>query len=136
MHTMTWLLATYLGTVVALAAPAQVAGEWNATLELESIRGRAVLTFKQEGEKLTGTYQGRYGTFPLEGTIKGQTIEFAVAMTAEGMQTQGLFAGTVEGDSMGGAVEFEGAGEGTWSATRAPAKKLTVARLRRQRESR
>ena len=123
MKTLAWLLATCLGAAAALAAPAQVAGEWNATLDLGSIKGSVVLTFKQDGEKLTGTYKGRYGTFALEGTIKGQTIEFAVAMTAEGMETQGLFAGTVEGDSMSGGVEFEGAGEGNWYATRAPAKK-------------
>jgi hypothetical protein len=42
-----------------------------------------------------------------------------VAFTAEGMQTEGVFAGTVNGDSMSGDVAFEGAGEGTWTATRA-----------------
>jgi hypothetical protein len=29
-----------------------------------------------------------------------------------------IFAGDVEGDKMSGVVEFEGAGEGTWSAAR------------------
>ena len=98
--------------------PAKVAGKWNCVLELESVTGHPVLTFKQEGEKLSGTYQGRYGESPLEGTIKDNKIEFAVTINAEGTQSQGVFAGTVDGDSMKGRVAFEGGGEGTWSAER------------------
>lgn len=117
-----YLLTLLLIPAVLGGEPARVAGQWNMTLELESITGHPVLTFKQDGEKLTGTYQGRYGTFKLEGSIKEKAIEFVVAMTAEGIETSGWFSGTVAGDSMSGVVEFEGAGEGTWSATRAPAK--------------
>jgi hypothetical protein len=122
MMTSAWLLAAWLGASLAFAGPAQVGGEWNATLEFESFKGNVVLTFKQDGEKLTGTYKGRYGTFALEGTVKGQQVEFSVAMTAEGMETQGLFAGTVDGDTISGVVEFEGAGQGSWHATRTASK--------------
>ena len=105
-----------LGT--AVAEPAKVAGKWNVTLQLESITGHPVINLKQDGEKITGTYEGRYGPSELKGTIKEKEIEFSVAFVAEGTRTEGGFAGTVEGDTMGGTVEFEGAGEGTWSATR------------------
>src|SRR6185436_6927451 len=37
-----------------LADPANVAGKWNAAMQLETITGHPVLTFKQDGEKLTG----------------------------------------------------------------------------------
>jgi len=104
-------------------APANVAGEWNVTLELGSITGRPTLELKQDGEKVTGTYRGRYGASPLEGAVKENKIGFTVSVNAEGQQVSGNFGGTVDGDSMSGTVEFEGAGEGTWSATRAPAKK-------------
>jgi len=106
-----------------LADPANVAGKWNAAMQLETITGHPVLTFKQDGEKLTGTYEGRYGAFDLKGTIKDKKIEFTVTMVAEGSQTQGYFAGTVDGDAIRGTVEFEGAGEGTWTAERVPVKK-------------
>lgn len=105
-----------LGTTVA--EPAKVAGKWNVVLQLESITGHPVITLKQDGEKLTGTYEGRYGPSELKGTIKEKEIEFTVAFVAEGTRTEGAFAGTVDGDTMNGTVEFEGAGEGTWSATR------------------
>ena len=101
------------------AEPAKVAGKWNVTLELSAITGHPVITLKQDGEKLTGTYEGRYGASPLTGTVKEQEISFTVTMVAEGMQTQGVFAGKIEGDTMGGDVSFEGAGDGTWSAVRA-----------------
>jgi hypothetical protein len=122
MKTMT-LALVLLASATVLAEPANVAGKWNAALQLETITGHPVLTFKQDGEKLTGTYEGRYGTFDLKGTIKEKKIEFTVTMVAEGSQTQGFFAGTVEGDAIKGTVEFEGAGEGSWSASRVPEKK-------------
>jgi hypothetical protein len=117
-----WLIVWSLLSVVWAAEPAKVAGVWNATLELEIVKGHPVLTFKQDGEKITGTYEGRYGASSLEGTVKDKAIQFVVTMIAEGTQTIGTFAGTVEGDKMSGTVTFEGAGDGTWSATRAPAK--------------
>ena len=101
--------------------PAKVAGKWNVLLQLESITGHPVLTLKQDGEKLTGTYEGRYGPSALEGEIKETRIAFVVSFEAEGTKTTGVFQGTVDGASMGGSVEFEGAGSGTWSAVRAKA---------------
>ena len=109
-------LSTFAGVVSA--EPANVAGKWNVTLQLESITGHPVIVLKQDGEKLTGTYEGRYGQSELKGSIKEKDIEFTVSIVAEGMQTQGVFAGKVDGDTMGGDVSYEGAGDGTWSATR------------------
>jgi len=105
--------------VIASAEPANVAGKWNVSLQLESITGHPIILLKQDGEKLTGTYEGRYGQSELKGSIKEKDIEFSVSIVAEGMQTQGVFAGQVDGDTMGGDVSFEGAGDGTWSAVRA-----------------
>jgi hypothetical protein len=109
--------------VTAFAAPANVAGHWSVSLELGSIVGHPTLDLKQDGEKLTGTYRGRYGASPLEGAVKANQLGFTVTMTAEGQETSGYFSGTVDGDRMSGSVEFEGAGDGTWSATRTPPKK-------------
>jgi hypothetical protein len=103
------------------AEPVKVEGRWNAQLQLESITGHPVLTFKQDGGKLSGTYEGRYGASPLEGEVKENQIAFVVSFSAEGTQTTGAFEGTVDGATMSGKVEFEGAGSGTWSAVRAKA---------------
>jgi hypothetical protein len=111
--------AILLFSGVVLAEPAKVAGKWNAALQLESINSRPTLTFKQDGEKLTGTYEGYYGSSPLEGLVKEKTISFTVTMSIEGSKVSGYFTGEIDGDEMGGKVEFEGAGSGTWSAVRA-----------------
>jgi hypothetical protein len=112
------ILALSVFAGVVSAEPANVAGKWNVTLQLESITGHPVILLKQDGEKLTGTYEGRYGQSELKGSIKEKEIEFTVSIVAEGMQTQGVFAGKVDGDTMSGDVSYEGAGDGTWSATR------------------
>jgi len=100
-----------------------ITGVWNGTLELESVSGHPTLTFKQEGEKVTGTYEGRYGASPLEGTLKDKALHFVITINAEGIQTSGTFDGSVDGDKMSGRVRFDSGGEGTWYATRAAAKK-------------
>ena len=113
------LLAISMVAAVLSAEPAKVAGKWNVTLQLESITGHPVILLKQDGEKLTGTYESvRYGQSELKGSIKEKEIEFSVSFVAEGMQTQGVFGGTVDGDTMSGNCSFEGAGDGTWSASR------------------
>jgi hypothetical protein len=115
------VLVAFLASLSGSAEPAKVDGKWNVLLQLETITGHPVLTLKQDGEKLTGTYEGRYGPSPLEGEIKENRIAFAVTFTAEGSKTTGVFQGTVDGASMSGSVEFEGAGNGKWSAVRAKA---------------
>src|SRR5688572_31792421 len=112
-----------LSAVLVSAAPADIAGQWQFTVELAVGTGRPLVTFKQDGEKITGTYEGRYGKSNLEGTVKENHVEFIVTVVAEGETASGAFAGDVEQDRMTGTVEYEGAGDGTWSAVRIPAKK-------------
>lgn len=122
---MKYVLIVLLFCVASLAAaaePAKVAGQWKFTVELQMGTGHPVVTFKQEGSKISGTYEGRYGASPLEGTVKEKEINFTVTMNAEGVQVTGVFAGTIDGDAMSGTVDFGEAGQGQWEATRAPAK--------------
>ena len=104
--------------VIAMGAPASVAGVWQFTVELEMGTGRPVVTFKQDGEKLTGSYEGRYGASQLEGTVKENKIEFSISVVAEGTTVTGTFTGTYADDKMSGEVEYEGAGGGSWTAVR------------------
>ena len=39
-------------------------------------------------------------------------------MTAEGTAVTGVFTGTVQDDGMTGTVDFDGAGDGTWTAVK------------------
>jgi hypothetical protein len=46
-----------------------------------------------------------------------------VSVVAEGMAVSGVFSGTYETDRMSGDVDYEGAGNGIWTAVRVPVKK-------------
>ena len=99
-------------------ATANVAGKWAMTLEMSMGTGTPTLEVKQDGEKITGTYSGRYGTFALEGAIKGRAIEFAVTMSAEDQTVTMRFAGEVaaDGQTMKGTAALADLGEATWTA--------------------
>ena len=112
-----------ISVVVRSAAPATIAGQWQFTVELAVGTGRPLVTFKQDGGKITGTYEGRYGKSTLEGTVTEHHVEFTVTVVAEGTTVSGVFSGNYEDDRMSGDVDFEGAGEGTWTAVRVPVKK-------------
>jgi hypothetical protein len=102
-------------------APINITGKWTVSLQLEQINATPTVEFKQDGEKLTGTYIGRYGQFPFEGKIKDRALQFVVKMTAEGTDVLMAYSGEVAADSqtMKGTVSLAEVGDGTWSASRA-----------------
>jgi hypothetical protein len=97
-----------------------VAGNWAMTLEMSMGTGTPALVLKQDAEKITGSYTGRYGTFALEGTIKERTIIFSFTMAAEGESVVMTFTGEVAADAqtMKGKAALGDMGEATWSAKR------------------
>jgi hypothetical protein len=123
-----WLLGTLVVSPRALAADnAKVAGEWNLTVESPNGTGTPTANFKQDGENLTGTYKGRFGESPLQGSIKGDAIKFTVSVTTPNGGLQLEYSGTVDGDNMKGTVKFGEMGTGAFTGkrkgTEAPAPK-------------
>lgn len=100
--------------------PAAIAGKWAMTLDMSIGQATPALVFKQDGEKLTGTYTGRYGTFEFKGTIKERALQFSFQMDTDGGTTTMTFEGTVavDGQSMKGTGTIEGLGDATWTAKR------------------
>ncbi len=90
------------------------------TLEMSMGTGTPTLDLKQDGEKITGTYSGRYGTFPLEGSLKERAIRFSVTMTAEGQSVEVSFTGELaqDGQTMKGTAVLGELGDATWNAKR------------------
>lgn len=97
-----------------------VTGKWTMTLEMSMGTANPSLDLKQDGEKVTGTYTGRYGSFDLQGTLKGDVIQFSFVMGAEGQQVTMAFSGKVseDGESMKGTADLGEMGEANWSAKR------------------
>jgi hypothetical protein len=101
-------------------APASIAGKWTLTLVTDNFTASPTLDLKVDGQKVTGTYTGRYGSFPLEGLLKGRALEFAFTMNAEGTTTLMSFVGEVapDGQTMKGKATLGEMGEATWTAAR------------------
>lgn len=107
-----------LGGVVALvvmlvmpvtAQGVNVTGTWLFDVQTGAGGGQPTITFKQDGEKLTGHYSSQtLGEADLTGTVKGNAITFTFNASAQGQQIDVNYAGTVEGDAMKGTVNMAG----------------------------
>jgi hypothetical protein len=104
----------------AQADKLDVTGVWAFQIEIGgNATGTPTVTFKQEGEKLSGTYSSQVvGEQQLTGTIKGNAISFGFTASFDGNAVKVTYTGTAEKDTMKGTVTFGDLGEGNWSGKR------------------
>ena len=120
-------IVMFVVSLLGVQAPAQkpaattVTGKWNVTLEMEAGTASPTLDLTQQGEKLTGIYEGRYGKFPLTGTVKAGKIDFTFKMNAEGTDVVMTCTGQVASDflAMKGVAHLDQMGDANWTAKRA-----------------
>ena len=93
-----------------------VTGTWTFQVESSAGSGTPTMTFKQDGEKLSGHYSGQLGEAPLAGTVKGTAIEFTIDISLEGNTIHIVYAGAAEKDALKGTVKLGDLGEGTFTA--------------------
>ena len=113
------VLAAGLLTSARLEAQAtNVTGEWLFNVTTDQGGGTPTITFKQDGEKLTGKYAGQLGNADLTGTVKGNAIKFTFTIDAQGQQAPVTYDGTVEKNTMKGKLDIGGMVSGTFTATK------------------
>ena len=113
------LVCTVSLSIAGQAAKVDVTGKWLFAVETSAGSGTPTMTFKQEGEKLTGHYTGQLGEADLTGTVKGQDVSFKFTVDAQGTMLDFVYTGTVESkDAMKGKVSIVGLGDGTFTAKR------------------
>ena len=94
-------------------------GTWESTFTTNDGQSiKTVYKLKQDGEKLTGTYKGAFGEGRVDGTVKGNAINFTVKVNAQGQDVTITYTGTIEGATMKGTVKLGDLGNGTWSGKR------------------
>ncbi len=99
--------------------PVDVTGRWAFAVTTENGTGYPTVTFKQAGEKVTGTYESsRMGVRPLEGTIKGDTLRFAFTNVPEGTPAFTFVAVLTDKDNLKGTLEMGGMGTATFTGRR------------------
>lgn len=92
------------------AAP-NVGGDWQMSWTAAKGNQRQVsMQIKQNGSKLSGSFQGERGSAPLKGTLEGKQVSFTVKLP----RRQVSFSGKVDAGKMSGTTE-NGA---SWTATR------------------
>jgi hypothetical protein len=95
-----------------------VSGQWALAVETPEGKANPSLDLRQDGEKISGTYVGRLGKSPVEGSLKGDEIKFSVKLKFRDRDFTVTYTGTVEGDQMEGKVRFGDARSGSWTARR------------------
>ena len=116
-HALVIALALLVSAQV-LAQAANVTGEWAFSVTTDQGAGNPVLTFKQEGEKLTGKYAGQLGAADLTGTVKGNAIHFTFTLDVQGQQAPVTYDGTIEKNTMTGKMDIGGMVSGTFTGTK------------------
>lgn len=111
--------AKRVGTAAAAPAAASsakidVTGAWDVEVQTEQGSGTPAFTFKQDGEKLTGTYKGLLGESALTGTVKGDKIEFSFKVSGQ-LEGTVTYTGMTDGKTMKGKLSLAGMGEGTFT---------------------
>ena len=126
-----YLLALFLvGSIASLGAAAapragaaatDISGTWSLSVDLDDGgHGDPMFVFKQEGEKVTGTYSGPLGEQTVAGSVKGDKAEFGFEASRDGETIKALYTGKIESPGkMTGTVAFNGGStRGKWTGTK------------------
>src|SRR5262245_16274215 len=119
------LLPVFSPAQATRPSSANISGAWKVTIERLSGPVNDTLAFRQDTEKLTGTYNGTFFEHKFSGTVKDNKVTFtwdsALDPDGKGPPTV-TFNGTIESaNRMTGTVGIPFAPEGRickWTATR------------------
>jgi hypothetical protein len=103
------VLALVMAPGAIMAEQADITGTWEMEVETPGGSGNPTFELQQQGEKITGTYQGLFGQSPVTGNIQGD--HFVLQFNSAGMDIR--YEGIVAGDTAEGSVDI-GGGKGTF----------------------
>jgi hypothetical protein len=88
--------------LVVVASAVDITGNWKADLQTPQGQVQVSYSFKQEGEKLTGTWQAsRSPTIQIEeGKVSGDKVSFVVKTDAQGGGPTFVHEGKIDGDEI------------------------------------
>jgi len=103
-----------------------ITGDWDVTVNSPQGPNTTLVTFTQDGEKVSGIFKSQRGELPFDGgTLTGSDLAFSFTITTQGMQLPITLTGKVDGATMAGKADFGGFAEGDWTAKRSEAKTAT-----------
>ena len=112
-----------IGIFLLAAAPGfaqtNVTGDWDVTINSPQGANTIHVTFKQDGEKLSGVLKGQAGELPFQnGSVVADDLKFSFTIPIQGTPLEITMTGKVKETTIEGKAEFGGFGEGDWTAKR------------------
>lgn len=98
--------ALALAAFTTFGGDSNAAGTWKWSLSEQT--GETILTLKQDGEKLTGSYTNQFGKAEIaDGSLKNGDITFKVKREFNGQAFVIKYSGKLSGDKIAGKAEFD-----------------------------
>jgi len=117
------LSAKHTPKPVAPPAPAaaNVSGRWDVDIQFTASRTTHTLHLQQTGNRVDGVHHGDFVTRDIAGTLDGETIALASAVTERhGDALNYRFTGKVSAETMSGSLDLGEYLGATWTARRPP----------------
>lgn len=106
---MSKVLSTIAAIVLAaasLAAQANIAGDWDLSINGPEGVITATASLKQDGDNVTGSITSPQGTVELKGTYKAKKVELAFQIQSPNGPLDIKVNGDVDGADMKGIIDF------------------------------
>ena len=95
-----------------LAMAQSINGDWEVKIVSPQGERTAPVSLKQSGDNVTG----KLGPYDISGSVKGTAVTLKYTLKFNEMDIPTTMTGTLNGEAMGGKVDFGGMAEGEWSA--------------------
>jgi hypothetical protein len=106
-----WLLtAIVLASSVGLSAT-DLTGTWKMEVELDAGSGSPTLVLKQQGEKVSGAYEGFFGKAEVTGTVEDNEFELTFSVDRGTVRYEGKL---IAGAAIEGTCDYAGQASGTF----------------------
>jgi hypothetical protein len=116
------IVAIALAGAATIGAQAKVdlTGKWIFDVKTDAGTGTPTVTFKQDGEKLTGHYSSQtLGEADLTGTVKAQNVHFTFMADLGGQAAPVTYDATIENkDALKGTIDIAGLAGGSFTGKR------------------
>lgn len=99
-------LSAVVFVTAALSAQADIAGDWDLSINGPEGVITATATLKQDGEKVTGSITSPQGTVELAGSYKAKKVELAFQIQSPNGPLDIKVNGDVDGADMKGIIDF------------------------------
>ena len=116
----------FLTASLFAADPVNVAGTWQISWDVRLGTAHATVQLKQDGGKLSGTFQQTAVSAPLSGSVQGKNISFDVDFPGPRPYTI-EFTGAIDGEKISGKSRAKGVeGGGAYPGTAAKSFSPTI----------